>query len=445
MSVEKPQIQKRIPTSKVQRAAKFVRTGAKVGRNYVKHYAKKVVNPSRDRSELDRDNADDIYDALSNLKGSALKVAQMMSMDKNMLPTAYTEKFTMAQYSAPPLSYPLVVKTFKKYFGKSPNDIFDTFSKNAVNAASIGQVHKATKDNKSLAVKVQYPGVADSIDSDLKMVKPFAVQLLGLNEQDLEVYMTEVREMLVSETDYNLELKRSLEMTEKSAHIENLRFAKYYPEYSSERVLTMGWVEGQHLDQFMESNPSQEIRNQIGQALWDFYDFQMHQLKEVHADPHPGNFLLKHDGTVGVIDFGCVKVIPEDYYKWHFQVIDPSLLENEERWKKTFYKLRFVTDDDTPEEKELFTEIFKQMIDLTVKPFRTKTFDFGDDEYFESLFGFGEKLSKHEGVRKSRRPRGRKDSLYLNRSYFGLYSILHELRAEVETRSVWFDKDLQIM
>ena len=102
--------QSKIPTSKVQRAAKFVSTGARVGGNYMKHYAKKVMNPSLSKDELHADNARDIYNSLSELKGSALKVAQMMSIDKNMLPTAYQDKFSMAQYSAPPLSYPLVVK-----------------------------------------------------------------------------------------------------------------------------------------------------------------------------------------------------------------------------------------------------------------------------------------------------------------------------------------------
>ena len=154
---DKVKEQEAIPVSKVQRAAKFISTGAKVGGNYVKHYAKKMVNPAMDKEELHLTNATDIYNSLSELKGSALKVAQMMSMDKNLLPRAYQDKFTMAQYSAPPLSYPLVVKTFQKYFGKSPEGVFDTFTRSAVNAASIGQVHQATKNGKTFAVKIQYP------------------------------------------------------------------------------------------------------------------------------------------------------------------------------------------------------------------------------------------------------------------------------------------------
>src|SRR5690606_7866988 len=184
--------QSKIPTSKVQRATSFIKTGAKLGGNYIKHYSKKAFNPDLSRDELDNSNASDIYESLSELKGSALKVAQMMSMDKNIMPKAYTDKFAMAQHSAPPLSYPLVVKTFQKYFGKNPTEIFDTFSQNAVNAASIGQVHTATLDGKRLAVKIQYPGIADSVSSDLKLVKPIALRILKLSEKDIDQYMEEV-------------------------------------------------------------------------------------------------------------------------------------------------------------------------------------------------------------------------------------------------------------
>ena len=157
----------KIPTGKIERAGKLVKTGVKSGGNYVKYYSKKLVNPELSKDELNEDNAGDIYDGLKSLKGSALKVAQMLSMEKNILPSAYVEKFSLSQFSVPPLSAPLVRKTFKKYLDKYPEEVFDTFEKDSINAASIGQVHKATKNGKNLAVKIQYPGVAESISSDL--------------------------------------------------------------------------------------------------------------------------------------------------------------------------------------------------------------------------------------------------------------------------------------
>lgn len=436
--------QKNIPTSKVQRASKFVKTGVKVGGNYLKHYTKKVFNKETSREELHEDNARDIYESLSELKGSALKVAQMMSMDKNMLPRAYQDRFAKSQYSAPPLSGPLVVKTFKKYFGKSPSQLFDSFEIEAVNAASIGQVHVAYKNGKKLAVKIQYPGVAESIGSDLKMVKPFASTILGVPNKDIDKYLAEVEAKLLEETDYELELQRSVEMSEACQHIPHLYFSHYYPEYSSKKILTMDWMDGQHLKEFLKTNPSQEIRNQIGQAMWEFYNFQMHTLKAVHADPHPGNFMMKEDGTLGIIDFGCIKVIPEDYYRNYFVVINPHILDDEERMIKIFYQNEFLNERDSPEQVKFFTGLFTQMIELLCRPFRSDTFDFSDDQYFDQIYQFGEKLSTMPEIRNSREARGSRHSLYINRTYFGLYSLLNELKAQVKTtRPEWLNKPLE--
>ncbi len=425
--------QSRIPTSKVQRATKFIATGAKIGGNYVKHYAKKLVDPTKDNSELHSDNADDIYNSLSQLKGSALKVAQMMSMDRNLLPTAYQEKFTMALYSAPPLSFPLVVKTFKSYFGKGPEEIFDEFSTKAINAASIGQVHFARKGVKRLAVKIQYPGVADSISSDLKIVKPFAKRLFNISEADLHHYLGEVEERLLEETDYELELQRSQFITEACQHIEHLHFPGYYPEFSSKRILTMDWLDGKHLKEFVQSNPSQELKNKLGQALWDFFDYQVHVLHQVHADPHPGNFLFNDQGEIGVLDFGCVKVIPDDFYERYFLMHNPDFVENEEELKRLLFELSFLSKSDSKEEQELFYNLFKEMIDLLGQPFHSEYFDFGDQAFFDKIYQLGERISKMKEVRESKTARGPQHGLYINRTFFGLYHILNELNVKIHT------------
>lgn len=425
--------QEAIPVSKVQRAAKFISTGAKVGGNYVKHYAKKMVNPALDKESLHQNNATDIYNSLSQLKGSALKVAQMMSMDKNLLPRAYQDKFTMAQYSAPPLSYPLVVKTFQQHFGKGPDQIFETFTRSAVNAASIGQVHQATKGEKLFAVKIQYPGVADSVSSDLKLVRPFALRLLNMNEKELDHYMEEVEERLVEETDYVLEVERSREISEACAHIPNLNFPKYYDELSSDRIITMDWLKGLHIKEWMDTKPSQKSRNQVGQALWDFYHHQVHHLMQVHADPHPGNFIIQENDVLGIIDFGCVKVIPEDFYHGYFSLIKRELLIKEEELNQIFYTLEFITDKDSEVEQAYFKGVFKEMISLLGKPFHVDRFDFADDGFFEQIFQLGDRISNDKMFKKSRQARGSRHGLYINRTYFGLYNLLNQLQAEIET------------
>lgn len=422
--------QNSIPTTKVQRSAKFVKTGIKIGGNYIKHYSKKLFNPDLDKSELNEDNAADIYQSLSELKGSALKVAQMLSMDKNLLPQAYVDKFTQSQYNAPPLSGPLIVQTFRKYFGKNPDQIFDKFNIRSTNAASIGQVHQAELNGKKLAVKIQYPGVGDSISSDLKLVKPFAFRMLGMSEKELDVYMKEVEERLLEETDYELEVRRSVEFSKACANLENVVFPNYYPELSSKRIITMDWLEGKHLKEFLATNPSQDLRNQIGQALWDFYNFQQHELRAVHADPHPGNFMITPEGKLGVIDFGCIKEMPEDFYYPFFSLTSTNLLDNKEETIKAFRQLDMTHKGDTPAQIEFYYTQYKEMISLFAQPYITDTFDFSQTAFFDQLYGFGERISKMPEFKQAR---GVKHFIYVNRTNFGLYNILHELKAKVKT------------
>lgn len=425
-----------IPVSKVQRASKFLKTGAKVGGNYLKHYGKKLINPDHTRDQLDQANAEDIYDSLSELKGSALKVAQMLSMDKNVLPGAYQSKFSMSQYSAPPLSYPLVVKTFKSQLGKSPEEIFDTFTKKAVNAASIGQVHKATLNGKTLAVKIQYPGIAESISSDLRIVKPIASRMFNISAAELDQYMDEVESKLLEETDYSLELERSIEITNLCKGMENVIFPTYYPELSTPRILVMDWIDGKHLKEWVRTEPSISQRNQIGQAMWDFYHYQIHELKQVHADPHPGNFLITDDGKLGIIDFGCVKVIPVDFYEKYFQLMERQVLDDSFDLNSLFLELGFLHKDDTLKQRDFFISIFREMIILLGKPFHYEEFDFGDDTYFKQIFEVGERVSKMKEIRNSKSARGNRHGLYINRTYFGLYNLLNELKANIKTRSM---------
>jgi predicted unusual protein kinase regulating ubiquinone biosynthesis (AarF/ABC1/UbiB family) len=428
--------QQSIPVSKVQRATKFITTGAKIGGNYLKHYGKKLVNPELTKDQLHEDNATDIYQSLSQLKGSALKVAQMLSMDKNLLPTAYQNQFAMAQYSAPPLSYPLVVRTFERSFKKRPNEIFDTFSQSARNAASMGQVHEATLNGKKLAVKIQYPGVGDSIKSDLAMVKPIALRMFKLNPTEYDEYIQEVQSRMMEEADYSLELERSMNLSVRCGEIENLVFPTYYPELSSDKILTMDWLEGKPLGEFLKTETLTKAEaNRVGQAMWDFYHFQIHQLKELHADPHPGNFIITKDKKLGIIDFGCVKVIPADFYPQYFQLLEKDILTNKSKIEKAFSDLRFIFDDDSPAEQKFFIGIFSGLVDLLGRPFRCAEFDFDNKEYFESIYQFGERLTGMKELRDSKKARGVKHAIYINRTYFGLYNLLHDIKAKVNTSS----------
>jgi predicted unusual protein kinase regulating ubiquinone biosynthesis (AarF/ABC1/UbiB family) len=420
-----------IPTSKIERATKLVQTGAKVGVNYLKYYGEKVVNPSLNRDKLNENNAEDIYDGLKSLKGSALKVAQMLSMDKSFLPQAYVEKFSLSQFSVPPLSAPLVLKTFKSNLGKTPYEIFDEFNANSVNAASIGQVHLAKKDGKQLAVKIQYPGVANSISSDLALVKPIAIRMFNLQGKDSDKYFKEVEDKLIEETNYLLELKQSQEVVAACSKIENLIFPNYYPEYSSEKIITMDWMTGLHLSEFAKVNTDVLIGNKVGQALWDFYMYQIHVLKKVHADPHPGNFLINEKNQLVALDFGCMKAIPNDFYLPYFELIKKEIIDNKVLFSDKLFELEILRTDDSPEEIDYFTSMFYDLLSLFTQPFQTESFDFSDETFFGSIAKLGERFANDTNLRKMNGNRGSKHFIYMNRTFFGLYNLLFDLKAKI--------------
>ncbi|MBX9743418.1 MAG: hypothetical protein K2W99_07785 [Chthoniobacterales bacterium] len=431
--------QEKIVSGTVARMAVLGGAGAKVGINYLKHYGRSMIqggtknDQDQLKKKLDEQNAATVYQTFSRLKGGPLKVAQMLSIDQNLLPPAYAEQFAQAQTSVPPLSYPLVAQTFMKEFGKLPEAIFEDFDKKATYGASIGQVHRARIGSHEYAVKIQYPGVAKSLKSDLRLVKPFALHVLGLREDDIEIYFQEVETRLSEETDYRHELNRAIEIIEASSCLEGIHFPQYYRALSSTRILTTDWIEGISLRDFADESAPQEERDRIGQALWDFYQYQVHELLLFHADPHPGNFLVKH-GELWVLDFGCTKKITREFHQRQFQFVLPHICEDQKLLEQSLRDMQVILPQDSPSEVKVIIATAKVWVELLAKPFRTGFFDFGNPEFLKAVYELGEESKKAKELRAIRGERGSADTVYVNRTFFGLYSMLGRIRARVKIK-----------
>ncbi len=420
----------KIPTTKIQRASKMLKFGSQVGVNYIKYFGEKIISdPLSAKDRLDVANAEDIYTGLSELKGSALKVAQMMSMDKELLPKAFVEKFSLAQFSVPPLSPPLSKKVITKELGADPKKKFDRINYTSTFAASIGQVHEAWIADKKFALKVQYPGVAESISSDLNLIKPFALRMFNLKSAEVEDYFLEVKNKLYEETDYELELDQLIEISSACSHIDGLVFPEAFRAYSSKKLLTMEWMEGLHLSEYTQTNPSIEARNKIAQTLWDFFMYQIHVLQKVHADPHPGNFLVNDKNELIALDFGCVKVLPKAFYEPYFELTKVENINNSEKLLELLDQLEMVLETDSIEEKSLLTATFKEVLAVLNKPFQFEKFDFSQPEYFNELLKLGGTLKDDKRLRKLNGSRGSKHFLYVNRTLFGLLGLMNSLNA----------------
>ncbi|MDC3253008.1 AarF/ABC1/UbiB kinase family protein [Crocinitomicaceae bacterium] len=419
-----------IPQTKIQRAGKLLKIGAQVGKNYAKYVGNRIVLSEADaRKKLNTANASNIYDGLSELKGSALKMAQMMSLDDGLLPKEFVEKFSLAQFSVPPLSGPLARKVFKKNMGKSPEEVFTFFERESSYAASIGQVHRAEYKGNKVAVKIQYPGVSQSIISDLKLVKPIALRMLNLKSDDVEDYFVEVQDKLLEETDYRLEKENLEEARYLSSVLPKTVIPKIYDVCSGKDVLTMEWMEGLHLSEFSKEENTIEERNAIAQALWDFYLFHIHNYKKVHADPHPGNFKVSPDKELVVLDFGCMKDIPEDFYHSFFKLADLKNVEDDEVFEKVLQELDIITENDNSKAVETIKSTFKRMLCIINKPFQYETFDFSSPDYYHELLLLGNDLKNDETLKSLNGKRGSKHFVYVNRTLIGLLGLMNSLNA----------------
>ena len=188
---------------------------------------------------------------------------------------------------------------------------------------------------------------------------------------------------------------------------------------------------GKHLSEFTKINTDQAIADKVGQALWDFYMYQIHILKKVHADPHPGNFLVNDKNQLVALDFGCMKKIPLEFYTPYFELIDKNVINNANIFNAKLFELEILRTDDSEEEVKYFTEMFHDLLSLFTMPFQAKTFDFSDASFFESIAQLGERFSKDTNLKKMNGNRGSKHFIYMNRTFFGLYNLMFDLKANI--------------
>jgi predicted unusual protein kinase regulating ubiquinone biosynthesis (AarF/ABC1/UbiB family) len=315
-----------------RRTARVWRLTARNGARYVAHRVRRFGNPlsgNRDarREELDQQFAirtsEDVARELGNMKGALMKFGQLLSFIMEALPDDAQKALATLQADATPMAPSLAAKVVTDELGRPPERIFLDWQVVPVAAASVGQVHRAvTHDGRDVAVKVQYPGVADSIEADLDNAEAFyrlgtAFVLKGLDAKGL---VDELRNRMRDELDYELE---AANQTEFAGHFRGHPFITIPAvdaATSTKRVLTSEWVDGLSWAEF-ESTAEPPARQRAGESIWRFAQYAVHRIGAFNGDPHPGNYRFSIDGDVTFLDFGLVK-------RWtpgEWQQLAPSL------------------------------------------------------------------------------------------------------------------------
>ncbi len=438
----------KIPTAKIHRSASLGMVATKVGLKHLGRYGKDKRNKHLSEAErqaeqlkYEQEIGQILFKALNQLKGTALKASQILSLEVDFLPKGVREELAKACYQATPLNAALIFKVLRREFSQSPHDLFAEFDDQAFAAASLGQVHLGKlHTGERVAIKIQYPGIAASIKSDVKMIS----SLLSILSKTTDIVpgrevtgmvMDEIELQLAREVDYDLEAG-NIEWFRNELTMPGLELPRVFDDTSSERVLVMQLLEGQHLDEWLAGNPDQAARDHYGQLLFDLFLHSVFELGCVHADPHPGNFLFMENRKLGLIDFGCVKKIPADFAAQisdlYNTVIEHQTTPQPEKLRQVYLDLGLIDKDLSLEEYESFLQ--PRLVDMQrwmIEPFMEEQFDFKRKSPLPRIHS--EEAKETMPYLKSM-PR---DILYFDRTFHGLVQMLKRIGARVETQNPW--------
>jgi predicted unusual protein kinase regulating ubiquinone biosynthesis (AarF/ABC1/UbiB family) len=417
----------------VGRAARLAQMGAGLAGSYLAYQLQRPFGDetkSADRRQtLRRNSARKIREGLQDLRGPVMKLGQALSMQTHLLDADVIEELSNLQMQAPPMHPTLMRAQFKSAFGKYPEEVFRSFEDEPFAAASLGQVHSAvTKAGEDVVVKIQYPAIREAINSDFKMLRTasFAVRITGHLQESV---IDEAERGILEETDYVHEARNIDYFKKHLAPVAFVRMPRVYRELSCEQVLTMSRVPGLRLREFLKTNPSQELRDKIGTALTRLFFFQLFRMQALHADPHPGNYLFNDDGSIGLVDFGCVKYLKPEVVRCYAR----------------FWSREWVHDTD------LFADIIHVVFGPKVSPdeprvwrcmneikrfydkFHPLTNDAGvlelaDPKFMESMNQLAKTLLKNKFLSP--------EFLFLSRTESGMCLLLHALKSRVATTQI---------
>lgn len=307
------------PVGRRQRFLKLTKMSASVAGNYAKGQIKGLFQDAdaraEERARTDARSGALIAQTLGELKGAAMKVGQLASVARDLLPDDLMDSLTVLQRDAPPMDYDVIQGQVERELGSPPELLFERFDREPFAAASIGQVHRArTDDGREVVVKVQYPGVDSSVDSDLAHLK-LALRASGMvtsRKAALDTFFDEIRERMREETDYTHEAQNVRWFRALHADDPHLVIPEVVGERSSGRILTLTYEPGDTIQEMDAAGYDQATRDRIGRRLADMVHRQIYEFGAVHADPNPANFAFRPNGDIVLYDFGCVKVFPPE-------------------------------------------------------------------------------------------------------------------------------------
>jgi len=419
-----------------RRALSVASMGADIAGSYFAYLLQRTfLGKARGESKLKSTNiraARRMRDEMQALRGPVMKLGQTLSLQTGTLPDEVLAELSSLQMEAPGMHPSLVRVQIKQSLGREPEEIFKKFSPEPFAAASLGQVHHATtRDGRRVAVKIQYPGIRGAIENDFKLFRAVSKPAQASGHIP-KIAIDEMEQQIVAETDYEREADNIEFFARRLAPLSFVKVPEVLRQYSSDRVLTMSLMTGRHLEDFLAHRLPQKQRNQLGEHLFELFYFQLLKVEALHVDPHWGNYLFNDDGSIGLVDFGCVKYFPPQSIAYLRNVfLYPGAREStdfrrilEEHYRRAGQKL-------LPSARRAlisFADNFYRKVYPPEPEKQHKPFDFGDAEFLQDYLRESKNLFRTKGVMR--------EFIFMGRAEMGLYQTLHRLKARAHTSEI---------
>ena len=407
---------------------------AKIGAAYLFHWLRgwfrSADENQRQLAETHWQTALRVLDSMSYLRGATMKIGQTLANFPDIVPRQFVETLEQLHFSAPPMHWSLLKEMVFNDLGDDPEKIFAAFDKQAFAAASLGQVHRGRlTSGEEVAVKIQYPGIGRTVRVDFRNLLMFLLPArLGRDWENTKEQLDDLRMRLERETDYELEAAMLQRVRALFREDDGIVVPRVYPEYCTPRILTMERLEGLHLDAFLATNPSQEVRNEFARKMLRAWYRMMYAGRLIYADIHPGNYLFMEDGRLGVIDFGCMIEIDDTLWELFRKNDRPLTTGNRDDRIAAIKEWSWIGDG--PEDRDR-VRLGEEHADSFWHPrYCGGSFDFADEADFRRCIDLFIEM-----VRK-RYNRARPCTPMIARHQFGWRSMLYQLKANIDVAEI---------
>ncbi len=409
------------------------KTAVRMGGAYLKYVVEKPFLSEAARESARRrtaeQNMERLFQGLCRLKGMALKMAQTLSLEMDIFPEHIRTHLERAYTDVPPMNRALTRKVLSTAYGTAPEKVFQSFEATAFAAASLGQVHRAVGGSgEPLALKIQYPGIRETIRSDMRLVK--ALLLPFPEYESMKPVFAEIETRFLEETDYRLEAENAA-FFHARLQMDGIRVPMVHCDLCTEQVLCLALLEGKPLHAWLGTNPDAQARDAVARRLQDLFIRGLYGLHCIHADPHPGNFLVLDDTSTGLVDFGCVKRLDKTFVEPYRQLLLALTSGDDDACLSVLRMLGTIPESaDAALERDV-REAFIRYGNWLRNIFSVERFDFSKNKDFIKEGKVISMTMKHV----LRKLRINPDFVFLDRTRYGLLRLFERMEARVSFRN----------